>query len=83
MKPQIKQQEKLVREWNEKYPVGTPVIVTKDDDTEIRTVTTHEATMLGGHTAVAWLKDISGCYSLDRVRAVILEKGDYVHRGRV
>lgn len=66
---QIKHQEKLVREWNEKYPVGTLVIVTKDDLTEIRTVTTHEATMLGGHTAVAWLRDIVGCYLLDRVRA--------------
>jgi len=71
MKPDYKYQEKLVREWNEKHPVGTPVIVRKDDQTEIRTVTTHEATMLGGHTAVAWLKDISGCYSLDRVRAVV------------
>lgn len=69
MKPDYKHQEKLVREWNEKYPVGTPVIVTKDDETEVRTVTVHEATMLGGHTAVAWLKDISGCYALERVRA--------------
>lgn len=68
MKKEIKLNEKLVREWNEKYPVGTPVIVTKDDRTEIKTVTTHEATMLGGHTAVAWLKDISGCYDLERVR---------------
>jgi len=69
MKKERNRQEKLVREWNEKYPVGTPVIVTKDDETEIRAVTTHEATMLGGHTAVAWLKDIRGCYSLERVRA--------------
>lgn len=69
MKPQIKHHEKLVREWNEKYPVGTPVIVTKDDKTEVRTVTTHEATMLGGHTAVVWLNGISGCYALERVRA--------------
>ena len=69
MRHHIKHQEKLVREWNEKYPVGTQVIVKKDVQTEVRTVTTHEATMLGGHTAVAWLKDISGCYSLERVRA--------------
>ena len=69
MKPDYKHQEKLVRDWNEKYPVGTQVIVRKDDQTEVRTETVHEATMLGGHTAVAWLKDISGCYSLERVRA--------------
>lgn len=71
MIPNIKHQEKLVREWNEKHPVGTPVIVTKDDSTEIKTMTVHEATLLGGHTAVAWLKDISGCYSLERVRVDI------------
>lgn len=71
MKPDYKHQEKLVRDWNEKYPVGTQVIVRKDDETEVRTETVHEATMLSGHTAVAWLKDISGCYSLDRVRAVV------------
>jgi len=71
MKPDYKHQEKLVREWNEKYPVGTHVIVTLDDKREIGTETVHEATMLGGHTAVAWLKDIRGCYSLERVRAVI------------
>lgn len=71
MIPSIKHQEKLVRKWNEKHPVGTPVIVTKDDGTEIKTMTVHEATLLGGHTAVAWLKDISGCYSLERVRVDI------------
>lgn len=68
VKNKIKQQERLVREWNEKYPVGTPVIVTKDDGTKTKTVTVNEATMLGGHTAVAWLKDIRGCYMLERVR---------------
>lgn len=69
MKPEIKRQEKLVREWNEKYPVGTPVIVTKDDETEIRTLTRSKATMLGGHTAVVWIEGITGCYDLERVRA--------------
>ena len=68
MIPDYKHHEKLVRDWNEKYPVGTQVIVTLDDKREVRTETVHEATMLGGHTAVAWLKDY-GCYSLDRVRA--------------
>lgn len=70
MRPDYKHQEKLVRDWNEKYPVGTQVIVTLDDKREVRTETVHEATMLGGHTAVAWLKDY-GCYSLERVRAVV------------
>lgn len=70
MKHGYKHQEKLVREWNEKYPVSTQVIVKMDDETEVRTETVNEATMLGGHTAVAWLKGFSGCYLLDRVRPV-------------
>lgn len=70
MKHGYKRQEKLVREWNGKYPVGTQVIVKMDDETEVRTETVNEATMLGGHTAVAWLKGFSSCYLLDRVRPV-------------
>lgn len=55
-------------EWNKSNPIGTPVILRKDDGTEVDTVTTSEAQMLSGHTAVIWLKGISGCYALDRVR---------------
>lgn len=58
---------KLFRAW-EHVPVGCPVTVTKDNGTEIETVTAGAAELLGGHTAVIWLQGISGCYSLDRVR---------------
>lgn len=53
--------------WNLNYPVGTPVLVRRDDGTLTQTVTTHEASILGGHTAVVWLKDIRGAYALERV----------------
>ena len=66
----VRQQQKKVDVWNVTYSVGQKVIVKKDDDTEIETVTTNEATLLGGHTAVVWLRDISGCYLLDRVKAI-------------
>jgi|BarGraIncu00421A_1022006.scaffolds.fasta_scaffold142198_2 hypothetical protein len=67
MKRHAEKQETMVKDWNEKYPVGTVVIVTKDDETEVLTKTVHAATVVGG-TAVAWLEAISGCYDLDRVR---------------
>lgn len=70
MKRHIKNQQKLVNDWNKKYPVGQKVMVLKDDGSEVKTITTHEATMLGGHTAVGWFKDIKGCYALQRVRAI-------------
>jgi hypothetical protein len=41
------------------------------DSGEIReTRTRSEAQVLGGHSAVVWLEGISGCYLLDRVRAL-------------
>ena len=70
MKKLQQQEQKKVDDWNAKYPVGQKVIVKKDNGDEVETVTTHEATLLSGHTAVGWFKDISGCYCLDRARAI-------------
>jgi len=61
--------EKMVREWNEKYPIKTLVTVTKDDSTEIYSQTTSIARIMCG-CAVIHVKDISGCYALDRVKAI-------------
>ncbi len=64
------QEQKKVDDWNNKYPVGQKVIVTKDDLSEFETVTSHPAQVLEGHTAVGWFKGISGCYLLERARAI-------------
>ena len=64
------QEQKKVDNWNAKYPVGQKVIVTIDNGDKIETVTTNQATLLGGHTAVGWFKDIRGAYSLDRAQAI-------------
>ncbi|TXH09642.1 MAG: hypothetical protein E6R03_16490 [Hyphomicrobiaceae bacterium] len=56
--------------WNFKHPAGTRVALRKDDGTTQETVTESEAMLLGGHTAVIWLKNVSGAYALDRVRAI-------------
>lgn len=59
-----------VTRWNEKYVIGTPVSVRRDDGTAILTTTRSEAQVLGGHTAVIWLNGIAGCYLLSRVSPV-------------
>lgn len=56
--------------WNAKHQIGAPVNVRMDNGETTRTVTRSKAEMLSGHTAVIWLEGISGCYMLDRVKAV-------------
>jgi len=56
--------------FNVECPVGTPVIVTKDLGEQFHTTVRHEATILGGHTAVGWFENITGCYLLSRARKV-------------
>lgn len=69
-RPSNEMQEWLVREWNKRHPVGTPVRVRTDTRGTIETVTRSEAQMLSGHTAVVWVEGIAGCYALERVTAI-------------
>lgn len=66
----VKIQELEVENWNLKHPVGKKVKVELDNGSWIETTTNAPASMLGGHTAVAWLNGISGCYRLSRVRPI-------------
>jgi len=56
--------------WNARYKVGQAVTVRQDSGYERVTKTSSPASVLSGHTAVIWLDGISGCYLLDRVKAV-------------
>ena len=57
-----------VYNFNKQYSVGDRVKVEMDNG-EVKVCTVKsEATILGGHSAVGWFEEISGCYSLDRVR---------------
>ncbi len=56
--------------WNAEHPARTRVTYIKDDGSTFDTWTRHAATVLGGHTAVAWLEGVSGCVALDRVIAI-------------
>lgn len=53
--------------WNAAHPVGTIVVLTRDDDVKIRTETVSDAQVLSGHSAVIWMRGVRGCYLLDRV----------------
>lgn len=53
--------------WNAAHLVGREVTVELDSREKIKTKTTSEAWLLGGHTAVIMLEGISGCYALERV----------------
>lgn len=60
-----------VDNWNRQYPIGTAVIVTKDNGAQVHTKTRSEASVMSGHSAVIWLKGISGCYALERCEPVV------------
>lgn len=70
----LKQKELAARvaivNWNKKYPVGTKVNVKKDNGEVLNTVTRSAADVIGC-MAVIWVEGIAGCYSLDRVTAVL------------
>jgi len=58
-------QKKLLADWI--YPVGTAVIVRKDDGSHFHTKTRSMPWLLSGHTAVILVEGISGCYALERL----------------
>lgn len=53
--------------FNAATPVGATVTVLLDGGEVRETITTSEAQVLSGHSAVIWLEGIRGCYSLERV----------------
>lgn len=63
--------EKMIEEWNENNPIGTPVLVRRDNGDIERLFTRSSAWMLGGHTPVVQVQGIVGCYALERVSAVV------------
>ena len=56
--------------FNAAHQVGAAISVELDSGEVRETVTSSEAQVLSGHSAVIWLAGISGCYDLDRVTAL-------------
>lgn len=65
--PSLQQLTRDVDDFNHQCPVGTDVILRKDDGSSVNTKVKLPATVLGGHTAVAWLDGQASCWNLDRV----------------
>jgi hypothetical protein len=65
--PTLKSQTELINKINKAYEVGDKVNVRQDDDSVKEWTMRAPASMLGGHTAVIWLEEHSGCYRADRV----------------
>jgi hypothetical protein len=63
----------IVDVWNNDNPIGTSVIVTKDDREEICTKTRSSAWLIGS-IPVIQIEGIAGCYALERVRRASLPK---------
>ena len=62
-------------EWNDKYPVGIEVMLTRDNGTRERWTTRSKACVLSEHSAVIWLKGMAGCYLLDRCEPITADGG--------
>ena len=72
MKPNLKKLQKQCDDFNEKYPVGTPVLLKKDFvDEPVMTSVKREAFVLSGHSAVAFFEGISGCYLISHVKGAV------------
>jgi len=70
MKYTKKNQINLVEQWNEKYPVGTPVTryrlvnpLEQPEDTKTRS----EAWLMGGHTAMVMVEGVAGGVMVESV----------------
>jgi len=62
------QLESQVYAFNKTYDIGDRLKIERDNG-EIDIVTVKApASIVGGHSAVGWFNEISGCYSLDRIR---------------
>lgn len=62
------------QQWNDRYPIGTPVIAypgarpeDHPDATRLVTRTRSQASLLGGHTDVVWVDGHSACIALTHV----------------
>ena len=63
----LKQLQKEVDDFNSTYAVGCKVDLKLDSGETIAATIKDKATILGGHSAVGWFEEVSGCYSLSCV----------------
>jgi hypothetical protein len=66
--------QRIVDAWNAAHKVGTPVILRRDNGTELTTKTRSEAWVMGEHTPVVMVEGIAGGYALERVTPIPKER---------
>ncbi len=59
--------QKQVDDFNAKYNIGALVHISTSENTHKDCTVKAPASILGGHSAVGWFNEITGCYSLDKV----------------
>jgi len=64
----------LVDRWRLQVPIGTQVIVTKDDGSRVPTKTRSAAQLSASNDAVIFLEGIAGYYALERVELARMGK---------
>lgn len=71
-KPNPAKLQKQCDDFNSRCPVGTPVLFWKGvrEGLGANGIVRHPATVLGGHTPVAWITGASGCIALTHVQPV-------------
>ena len=62
--------QQKVDAFNSQFSIGETVNVKNDDGSIVRDIIRHPATIMGGHTAMAWLES-KGSYILERVSKII------------
>lgn len=53
-----------------KMPIGTPVIVHRDNGDRLKTHTRSAPWLMGGHSWVVQVEGIAGCYALSHISIV-------------
>lgn len=69
-RPTVDDLNKQVDAWNRHRPIGTKVLVRKDDGSVLETTTRSLAWLMGGHSAMIMVEGIAGGYRLDRVKPI-------------
>jgi hypothetical protein len=70
--PSLKTLIQIVDRFNKDFPVGTAVMLKKDNGI-VETVVESPAQVLGGHSAVGWFRGVRGCYSIEGGRVWMSE----------
>jgi hypothetical protein len=75
-KARTRREQRRVDEWNDRYPVGTPVEFWSGarEGQGTRSRTSSAAVMLSGHSAVVQIEGVRGCVALSHVRPLSLQE---------